>query len=600
MNINDDDIEKILYEVISDLEESSDEQDNVEEDDENSEDSDTDLYYVPQRQTDSDIEENIAANIVEEEKETVVPPKKKSRKQSPNTIIEGGVELDGLIIKPVKGVLTSKSGYSWTTAVQQPTSGKIHTRNIQQGPTSRAANTATPEECANLFITDVMLEIVLTHTNIEIERQRQTYKNPKSVTLRYICLQELKAYIGLLILSGALKNNNLSAEKVFDPKFCGNKSRNTMSLDRFRFISNCLRFDDKSTRKERVKMNKLAPIKEIWDLFLDNCKDCYQPGPYLTIGEQQVGFRGRCGFKMHFPSKPHKYGIKIIVMCDNRTKYMVNAIVYTGKGSIPPEIPAPEFFVKSLTESVQRTSRNITVDKWFTSIPLAESLFDQGLTLTGTINKNNRELPSELTDINYNNRAVNTSMFIFSEKITAVSYKPKSNKLITVISTAHSSASVNPRSKKPEIILSYNKTKGAVDIFDQMCQSTNVIRKSKRWPQTIFFNLINRACVNAYVIYLHNNSRATGRKPRIEFLLQLAEELIGPWQEERMKTNISHELRASIMEDKTVPSSSGANLEKRTYCSMCNWKKKRMTKSCCAICKKPICGEHTIKKCHMC
>jgi hypothetical protein len=37
-----------------------------------------------------------------------------------------------------------------------------------------------------------------------------------------------------------------------------------------------------------------------------------------TIDEQMVGFRGRCGFYMHMPKKPAKYGIKIYALMDAR------------------------------------------------------------------------------------------------------------------------------------------------------------------------------------------------------------------------------------------------------------------------------------------
>ncbi|KAF0708920.1 piggyBac transposable element-derived protein 4-like, partial [Aphis craccivora] len=134
------------------------------------------------------------------------------------------------------------------------------------------------------------------------------------------------------ILSGPLGNALFSNEPV--------EYRSTMSLAMFNFIINCLRFDLKNTRDERKTITKFAPISETWEILMKNCQKWYKPGLYLTIDEQLVGFRGCCPFKIYIPSKPNKYGIKIIMMCDNSTNYMISAILYCGKGTVPSSIPA--------------------------------------------------------------------------------------------------------------------------------------------------------------------------------------------------------------------------------------------------------------------
>lgn len=183
---------------------------------------------------------------------------------------------------------------------------------------------------------------------------------------------------------------------MFDNSYCGDRYKATMSERRFKFLINCLRFDDKATRDVRKQTDKLAPIRHIWQIFLENCRTLYKPGTYLAIDEQLVGFRGRCPFRMYIPSKPNKYGIKIIMMCDNSTKYMVDARVYLGKGTVPANRSAAEFFVRELVASVENTNRNLTMDNWFTSVSLTQHLlFEKGLTVVGTIKRNKPEFPLE-------------------------------------------------------------------------------------------------------------------------------------------------------------------------------------------------------------
>jgi len=49
---------------------------------------------------------------------------------------------------------------------------------------------------------------------------------------------------------------------------------------------------------------------------------------------------------MYIPSKPNKYGVKIIMTCDNATKYMISALPYCGKGTVPANEPAAHYFVE--------------------------------------------------------------------------------------------------------------------------------------------------------------------------------------------------------------------------------------------------------------
>lgn len=54
----------------------------------------------------------------------------------------------------------------------------------------------------------------------------------------------------------------------------------------------------------------------------------------------------------------------------------------------------------------------------------------------------------------------------------------------------HTQPDINKRTRKPEIIMFYNETKGGIDTFDQhdqLCHSTTVSRKTGRWPLRIFY-----------------------------------------------------------------------------------------------------------------
>uniref|UniRef100_A0A2H1VUC8 SFRICE_022105 n=1 Tax=Spodoptera frugiperda TaxID=7108 RepID=A0A2H1VUC8_SPOFR len=66
---------------------------------------------------------------------------------------------------------------------------------------------------------------------------------------------------------------------------------------RFSFLINNLRFDDSSTRTARATIDRLAPIRDVFDIFVKNCQNAYTPHEYLTIDEELVAFRRRCIFR---------------------------------------------------------------------------------------------------------------------------------------------------------------------------------------------------------------------------------------------------------------------------------------------------------------
>ena len=83
-----------------------------------------------------------------------------------------------------------------------------------------------------------------------------------------------------------------------------------MSRQRFQDVLRVVRFDDAEYRRQHRSDDKLEPILECFDLWVNTLRDGNVPGSMLTVDEELVTFRGRCPFKQYIPSKPGRYGIK--------------------------------------------------------------------------------------------------------------------------------------------------------------------------------------------------------------------------------------------------------------------------------------------------
>lgn len=369
----------------------------------------------------------------------------------------------------------------------------------QPGPTAYAVRRSNNlVETFQLFVTPRMMDIIIQMSNKE---GRRVYGDE----WKDLSLVELNAYFGILILAGVYRSGGEATQELWDSSTGRQIFRAVMSRQRFHDITRILRFDDKETRSARRNKDRLAPIRDIFDLWVETFSKCFIPYENLTVDEQLVAFRGRCSFRQYMKSKPAKYGLKLWVLCDSTTSYVMNIQAYTGrqKGQ-PPEKNQGERVVHDLVEVVKGTGRNITTDNFFTSVPLARQLITKKLSLVGTLRKNKPEIPPEFLPAR--NREVNSSLFGHQDNMTLVSYVPKKGKAVILLSSMHLDAEVSNRDdKKPQVIIDYNSTKGGVDTVDQMASIYSTKRKTNRYYHYVILNnllfeyVFHESCQNKFI-----------------------------------------------------------------------------------------------------
>lgn len=556
--------------------------------------------------SEDDVQSDVEEAFVDEERDqesiaSSLPPEGNAEQVPPTT-------ASRRLITVSRPSIRGKNKHCWSTT-KASRRGRISALNIirsQRGPRRMCRNLYEALHCFNIFFTDEIIAEIVKWTNAEISLRRK--ETMISATFRDTNDTEIRALIGILVMTAVRKDNHMSTDELFD-RSSSMIYVSVMSRDRFDFLIRCLRMDDKTIRPTLRATDIFTPMRKVWDLFIDQCINNYTPGEHLTIDEQLLAFRGRCSFRMYIPNKPSKYGIKIVMVCDSGTSYMINAVPYLGRGTETNGVPLGEYYVKELTKPVHGSCRNITCDNWFTSIPLAQSLLQEPykLTLVGTIRSNKREIPEELK--NSHSRPVGTSMFCFDGPLTLVSYKPKPAKMVYLLSSCDEDAAINEVTGKPEMIMYYNQTKGGVDTLDQMCSLMSCSRKTNRWPMCLFYGMLNIAFVNAYIIYRHNVV-TKGEKPlnRRKFMKHLSMALTSPYMAKRLeaptlKRYLRDEIKNTLPKAAPGPTEDDTeepNPKKRTYCAYCPSKKKRKASGCCKKCKKVICREHNIDMCLSC
>ena len=463
----------------------------------------------------------------------------------------------------------SKDGTFWKKIKSWNTQGRVPNRNIftaNPGVKPSARRTIdTPLSAWRLLFSERMLNMILKCT---VDRGKE-FESEFSLSII-----ELEAFIGLVYMRGRLQWRKVAVHEIYSREIGCSYFNSTIPRDRFFDIMKNLRFDKKPTRSLRIATDPFAPIREIFDEFVSNSIRAYQPQPVMTVDEQLLPSRNRCRFLQYMSNKPDKYGIKFWLLVDNKTKYCFNQRPYLGNENERHDEPLAKFVVKKLVEPIKGNGYHVTGDNFFSSVPLVDYLLQQKITYLGTVRKSSRSLSEAIKNTKL---SLKESVFFSSEqkKTLLVKYACKSSCDVHVLSTLHCSPKIEAetRDKKPELVMKYNETKAGVDTLDSMLKLYSTKAATRRWPVCVFYDLLDKAVVNAHVLY----KESVGKISRKNFLLQLAKQLCEPLREKNQS-------KKSILLEKVK------RKDHRITCFFSRCENK--TYNLCDICQKPFCGKH--------
>lgn len=513
-------------------------------------------------------------------------------------------------------------------------SGRLSNRNIirnKPGPRSAAKIVSNPLEAFSLFIPDELLDTIVQHTNDNIGHFYTLYPFlPEYSYAKFVDLIDIKAYFGLMYFRGSLKQNLFSSRHVWYHESANDVFAATMTLNRFGFISRVIEFDDKSTRNERWNYDKFACVREFFEQVNKNNARYRSPSPYLAVDETLYPYRGHIGFRQYNPSKPAKYGLLYRSLCDSSVPYTYFTLPYAGK---PEEIngEGSSFYVTGTDEYtkylVQGFSNhnsirgcNISMDRYFTSVSIAEWATENNFTVVGTMRLDRKGIPAEIKKMD--DREEKSTLYVHEKdgEKTLVSYvdkKKSGKKNIIVLSTMHASVRVTKdERRKPNIHTFYDYTKGGVDVVDLVSSHNTTKMKVKRWPLNALAFILDTVRTNAKTIL--GESANPSILSSFEFTYQLGKLLVIPNIQRRYENNqgFKNELNQKMRrilgfaELDNVPRTSTSTVGR---CKVCvhnivgkpDYKEKReklnnKLKSKCEKCSDYLCKNHTKAVCEIC
>ena len=172
-----------------------------------------------------------------------------------------------------------------------------------------------------------------------------------------------------------------------------------MCIKRFRFLCANLRFDGISSRNTCFQHDRAAAIRDIFESFVLNCEKVMHPDVYLSLDETLYPARVGVVFRQYNKDKPAKYGLFFWSINSAEVTYTYTSVIYTGK---PVDKPGPyyaqttndiiKYLVNSLTREANIKGRNLSTDRFYTSIEIANWLLEKNVTCVGSIRGNRRRI----------------------------------------------------------------------------------------------------------------------------------------------------------------------------------------------------------------
>ena len=411
-------------------------------------------------------------------------------------------------------------------------------------------------------------EEILEHT----KEQMTKYCLKKNWPDVAVCINELKVFIAILIISGY---NTLPSKAMYwshDHDVYNKAVSSAMRRDRFDMLKKCLHFNATDMLDKSDKYCKLRPlITHLQNKFMEH----FIPSQEISHDEAMVKYFGKNSCKQSIRNKPIRFGYK--VWCQNTPSGYLQAFdpyqgkTYKGNEHIEDKFGKAASTVLHLIDGYSDDKKSLPyhffLDNFFTTVPLLVELSKRGYDGTGTIRSNRLDVNCPLPSVETMNKKERGSSSSISGKVGANEVKVirwKDNAVVTVLSTHHSQnpiGKVKRWSKKekksilidiPSAVQAYNRNMGGTDRMDQNINAYRIGIRGKKWWWSLFTWMLDAAVHNAWQIARSRGSSidhlSFRRELAMAYILMYQTEpkapgkrkLSGPGKEEMRYDNAGH------------------------------------------------------------
>jgi Transposase IS4 len=140
-------------------------------------------------------------------------------------------------------------------------------------------------------------------------------------------------------------------------------------------------------------------VKELLELLEERYHRLFVAGKNLSLDETLIRAFGLIKFKVRIITKSARYGLKLYVITDAETAFVLRTIIYTGTHTYydndNDNTMKTVAVVKQLCLPFEGSHRTVFINRFYTLLDLLKELDKMNLYVTGTVMRN--RLPKELT-----------------------------------------------------------------------------------------------------------------------------------------------------------------------------------------------------------
>lgn len=344
-----------------------------------------------------------------------------------------------------------------------------------------------------------------------------------------ITVAEMYVFMALTMLMAHVKKHRIADYWITEDLISTPSFGKFMARDRYLAILSNLHF---VTNTNIHLPDPLWKVRGFYDMMRQRFKAFLRPYQKLVTDESLVLYRGNLHFRQYIPSKRHRFGIKLFVLCDCKTGYVLDYMIYSGKGGeivTDPDVGFSGAVVKSLVEQYYGKNHILYTDNYYTSPHLAQFLHENDTQLVGTVRENRKDMP------HFPKKTKKKDLLIKQHgPILAIHWHDQ--RRVNMLTTIHKgevqdSGKVDHRTRdrvlKPDAVLDYVKNMRLVDKSDMQVGFIDSLRTCCRWYKKFFLHIMDVSVLNAYNIYkLLNPTTPRKYKNLRRFQKQIIEDLL--------------------------------------------------------------------------